>query len=314
MSAFTYSSSIAKMLETRRAHKNTPFHIFSEEANHLIQSDPSGGFRTCAPLLENLCRTDAFGELVNDELDRLLNQPDYALPGSSDENLLVWTSPNFTLVLRTLISPQRQDRLFGHTCDMILAPLNPSGITLSRYHQPQPYPNDILDKSRHLTFKGDATLAFGQSSFFAACEDIFLIRSAPQEADPPLLAILITPDKFQIRWEYDSTTLAPVRAIAADISASRIEFVISLMSTMNDLSALPVLEELSSFHPAHFVRWAAVQAMFRLDRNTGMQALHRALNDPHEHVRTAASRSVAKIANRPRSKANQFVVCAGSDA
>jgi HEAT repeats len=262
MPTFTYSPAIANMLETR-ALNNADLHAFSEEATRLIQSDPSCGFRACAPLLEDLCRSDAFSDLVNYELDRLL---------------------------------------FGHTCDMILVPVSRSGITLSRYHQPKPHPNDILDKSRHLTFKGDVTLAFGQSSFFAACEDIFLINSTPHEANPPMLAILITPDKFQIRWEYDSTTLAPVRAIAADNSASRLEFVISLMSTMNDRAALPVLRELSSSHPAHFVRWAAVQAMFRLDRDTGMQALHCALNDPHEHVRNAASRSIAKIVSSLQSK------------
>jgi HEAT repeat protein len=86
-----------------------------------------------------------------------------------------------------------------------------------------------------------------------------------------------------------------VRAIAVDNSASRLEFVISMMCVMKDRSSLPALEGLSA-HPAHFVRWAAVQALFRLDRERGITALRNALADRHEHVRNAASRSLAKIA------------------
>jgi len=48
-------------------------------------------------------------------------------------------------------------------------------------------------------------------------------------------------------------------------------------------------------HPAHYVRWAALQAIFSLDRERGAALLKTAAADPHEHVRTAAIRSLEKL-------------------
>jgi HEAT repeat protein len=277
-----------------RAANNKMLKAFSDEADRLIQSDPDAGFRACGPLLEQICRDGVFIELINDELRRLLQEPQYLLGTSSSEHMTVWRSPFFTLSLRYLITPQRKDRLFGQACNQIIAPVNQRAVKLSCYHQPRPWPNDVFDRSRGLVFKGEKTLNFAESIYFAACEDIFLIQSESDEDTPPLLAIFVSPEKFPVRWEYDSVTLDPVRATAVDNSASRLEFVVSLLSTMGDRSSLPALERLL-VHPAHFVRWATLQAIFRLDRVRGIAGLRNALSDPHEHVRNAAARSLTKI-------------------
>ena len=182
MYTFNYSPTIADSLQLR-ALKNTQLFSFSEEANRLIQSDPIGGFRACAPLLETLCCSAAFSELVNYELDRLLNQPGYAMLGSSADNLLISISPHFTLVLRIVSMSAGQERLYGQACDTILAQVH-SSVMVARYHQPKPYPSDILNRSRRLTYEGDTTLVSVQSAFFAACEDIFSIKAPWAESNP----------------------------------------------------------------------------------------------------------------------------------
>jgi HEAT repeat protein len=63
---------------------------------------------------------------------------------------------------------------------------------------------------------------------------------------------------------------------------------------MKDPGAVPALEGLME-HPAHYVRWAALQAIFSLDRERGAALLKTATTDPHEHVRTAALRSLEKL-------------------
>ena len=277
-----------------RADNNKRLRNFVIEANHLIQDDCSGGFRACGELLESICRDGVFTELINYELDCLLHDSNYSLEASTDIDMLVWKSPYFTLLLKLLIEPQRQDRLFGMPFDHILAPVSARGVTFDRYHQPRPLPNDVFDRTRRIVFAGEETLIPGQSRYFRAGQDIFLIRNDVSEKEPPLLAVFASPDKLSLRWEYDRTTLAPVRAAASDTSASRLEFVAWMMSAMNNHSSLPALEGLLA-HPAHFVRWAALKAIYRLDSEKGRELLFAALEDSHEHVRNAARRSLGKL-------------------
>jgi HEAT repeat protein len=152
----------------------------------------------------------------------------------------------------------------------------------------------VFDRSRTLVFRGPEIVARGKSSYFSAGEDIFLVDAPAPEEPPPLFVCFASTNKLPIRWEYDSATLAPVRAIASDNSASRLEFLAWMMAEMNNRSSLQALDSLLA-HPAHFVRWAALQAIFRLDRDKGMVSLSAALEDPHEHIRDAARRSLAKM-------------------
>jgi HEAT repeat protein len=67
----------------------------------------------------------------------------------------------------------------------------------------------------------------------------------------------------------------------------------SLRLGPND-DTLDNLQQLSN-HALHYLRWAAIQTLFTLDRAKGTQALLQALNDSHPHVRNAAQRSWNKL-------------------
>src|SRR6185437_1152306 len=122
--------------------------------------------------------------------------------------------------------------------------------------------------------------------------DIFVIRS--DGSAPTLVACFSSAATLTTRWEYDSATLARTRLVAADHSVSRLQLLASVLAEMKDPGAVPALEGLME-HPAHYVRWAALQAIFSLDRERGAALLKTAAADPHEHVRTAAIRSLEKL-------------------
>lgn len=61
-----------------------------------------------------------------------------------------------------------------------------------------------------------------------------------------------------------------------------------------DEASLTYLHELSD-HSAHFVRWAAIQAIGRIDGELACARLKTALKDDHPQIRQAASRSLAKM-------------------
>ena len=48
-------------------------------------------------------------------------------------------------------------------------------------------------------------------------------------------------------------------------------------------------------HNHHWVRWKAVKTILHLDLEQGIAAVRAALDDRHEHVRTAAAATLRKL-------------------
>jgi hypothetical protein len=281
---------LSKFLQ-QRLDANSGLKDFLKKAEDLIQADPTNGFADCGGFLEDVCRNGAFTELVNYELERLLRDPNYALEASSDVDMLVLRSPFFNLLLKIVAQPSHA-RLFGQASDLFLAPLMKSGVTIARYREPISEPEGAVDQRRYLRFEGDETVAFGHSSYFKAGRDIFVIRG--DAAAPTLVACFSSAATLTTRWEYDAATLARARIMAADHSVSRLQLLASVLAEMKNPCAIPALEGLME-HPAHYVRWAALEAIFSLDRERGATLLKTAAADPHEHVRMAAIRSMEKL-------------------
>lgn len=281
---------LSRMLQ-ERLDANSGLKDFLTKAEERIASDPENGFARCGAFLDDLCRSGAFTELVNYELQRLLRDPNYALEASSDVDMLVLRSRFFNLLLKVVTQPP-QARLFGQASDLFLAPLLKSGVTTGRYREPIPDAEVTARRPQRLRFDGDETIAFGHSGYFKAGRDIFVIRS--DGAAPTLVVCFSSAATLTTRWEYDAATLARTRLVAADHSVSRLQLLASVLAEMKDSGAVPALEGLME-HPAHYVRWAALQAIFSLDREHGAALLKRAAADPHEHVRTAAIRSLEKL-------------------
>ena len=281
---------LSKMLQ-ERLDANSGLKDFLAKAEERIESDPENGFAGCGAFLDDLCRTGAFTELVNYELQRLLQDPNYALEASSDIDMLVLRSRFLNLLLKIVAQPA-QGRVFGQASDLFLAPLLKSGVTTGRYREPLPDAEGTAAGPHYLRFDGDETIAFGHSSYFKAGRDIFVIRS--DGAAPTLVVCFSSATTLTTRWEYDAATLARTKLVAADHSVSRLQLLASVLAEMKDPGAVPALEGLME-HPAHYVRWAALQAIFSLDRERGAALLKTAAADPHEHVRTAAIRSLEKL-------------------
>ncbi|MEU9147257.1 HEAT repeat domain-containing protein [Streptomyces sp. NPDC048349] len=113
---------------------------------------------------------------------------------------------------------------------------------------------------------------------------VFTEPSAPY---PHLL--LTTPPVLPYRFAYDRATLRPVQVISADLTATRLTYAIRLLSAAGRATSVPRLEELAG-HPQHQVRWEAIRALFRIDRQAGTIRLREAAaRDPHPEIRATAA-------------------------
>ncbi|WP_395641412.1 HEAT repeat domain-containing protein [Rudaea sp.] len=106
---------------------------------------------------------------------------------------------------------------------------------------------------------------------------------------------LVLGDHLPVIRYFDRSSLYQIGTSSANVHASRIEFILDLFKRFRYQEAAAAVEKIQNTSRFHFVRWKAVQTLLNLDLERGKSSLARALNDPHPHVRRAASRTLANL-------------------
>jgi hypothetical protein len=118
-------------------------------------------------------------------------------------------------------------------------------------------------------------------------------RLLPAKRTVVLILELGATDPFT--WQYDRSTLAPVRGVPGDLSATRLIETLRLISVWGDSSFLPLVEELFR-HPSHAMRWAALQTAWKIAPERALKLTARATRDRHPDLR-AVARALAQAPN-----------------
>jgi hypothetical protein len=95
-------------------------------------------------------------------------------------------------------------------------------------------------------------------------------------------------------WFFDKSRLQSAFASAVLPETSSMVTLCRVFGAAHDTKAIPLVEELAR-HEAHFVRWAAIQAMGQIDGLRARGLLEKSCEDPHPHIRAAAERAHAKL-------------------
>lgn len=104
---------------------------------------------------------------------------------------------------------------------------------------------------------------------------------------PTLVAKLIGLNREPIQWMAERSPLRIVQAISASPIHSELEIMARTLGALRKGGA-DVLGRLAG-HESHFVRWAAIQAMGRIEPDRALLLLQNATADAHPHIRRSAS-------------------------
>jgi HEAT repeats len=293
MSAFGQTRQLQR--KQQKSPKNSELVQFEASA-HEITSRNNGQLWECETIFHDLLTSGFAVNLVNQELGKMARDVGYVPPfGLSQSDLRLIQTPSFSLLLRiqeAYYPPPNY--LYSGTSDNIVGVLDcnaVNGITFECFEQPES--NRTLERPKKLVRGPNRVADRGDTIRIRAGIDVY------QLLPPGHLTLLLTmqsESRLSTFWEYDSSTLLPVRAIAASSSLSRLEFAARMLSEFGDPSSIPVLSDLIN-HPEHFIRWAAIRAIARIDETEGVKALYAAQNDQHPHVRRAALRELKQISH-----------------
>jgi hypothetical protein len=107
------------------------------------------------------------------------------------------------------------------------------------------------------------------------------------------LCLALRPSTGQA-WVFDRATLRASFPMLGSRDDSGSIALCRIVAALAEHRALPMLLDLAA-HPSHAVRWAAIQAIGKLDGAEARRLLDRAATDPHPHIRAAAQRTLSRL-------------------
>jgi hypothetical protein len=286
--------------ETARIRAVPALHAFISAMDETFASGDEDAFWRCESFFRALCRSSFEHELINYELRRMAEGGAYSSLGGTGLRLMITSRPRYSLFLVLSKPADVADAVYSTMPEhRMLGVLGPAALQLRLFKQPPGVRNEVFDPSAALLPNGDLALGPGDMATFVAGQDVIGAR----HCDAPTLTLLFASDVQQsVRWEYDTATLLPLRVIAAETAPARLQYTARLFTHLGGESTLPGLRRMLE-HREHFVRWTALQSIVAIDPIEGAARVHDAVLDPHPHIRNAATRALAKLAEHAASTA-----------
>jgi hypothetical protein len=177
----------------------------------------------------------------------------------------------------------------------VLTTMVTGSVVFRRFRLPGgPTNNEIFDRSASLVALEDTVVTAGETVRLRAGLDTHYVR-APQSQAVSLTMMLM--NAVPLRWIFDGTTLKAKHAASGSVTDKRVEFAMRVLRMMPSPTSAETMEHVARAHPAHFVRWAAIRELGRLDLARAARLMDAAsTKDPHPHVRNAARRDLERLA------------------
>ncbi|MBT2748843.1 MULTISPECIES: HEAT repeat domain-containing protein [unclassified Lysobacter] len=247
------------------------------------------------PQVETLLRSGAIAARLGAELRDVLADGERALwwehwnRGSlwSRHGLLLLAGPGWSLHLsRYFSSSSGIFTLSQYACIGVAA----GAMTLSTYATGESFRNAYFEREQSVRLNRRIELDAGQAAAMSAGDAAFKV----DVQRPTIVALLLSESAADLQWRFDPDTLRADSCISARLSDSELICIGRTMAAIGAQQAPEVLLELSR-HPRHFVRWSAIQHLAKVDRRIALDRLHEALDDEHDDIRAAATRSLAAL-------------------
>lgn len=267
---------------------------FCDEISKTYRTEDPTTFWTCRDPFARLLGSGFLTELLEMQLGYCLSGRGEIVKAANGTSARIALPGEAHLDILLVDPGSLYSSLIGYTSHAMLgyAPeLGDVGLVVERYHHAGAYRNDVLDRGAKLTRQPDQLLRGGQVVTVEAGREVFRFGGVAR-AIP--LVVLQSKPCLDFSWQYDAATLAPVQSICPASTAYRLYYSTKLLAEVPGARNAETLLRISH-HPSHFVRWAALQALFAVDADAGYARLAAATDDPHPRIRDAAARALQQL-------------------
>jgi hypothetical protein len=227
-------------------------------------------------------------QLMLDELRPLLSEPHKRSVGWDTNQLLLEVNKDFSLGVSVLhVSPPHLLNSVAHAAYLILGQVP---FEYRMYRVPDSCSREVFDDSQAPVFVESRVRHPGELLRITAGVDVIdwtIVK-------PVVLLRFISAPSEPLQWTYRKAPMQPWFIASVDPGATQLSALCDYLAAHGYAdAATPMLGLLE--HRNHQVRWEATQALWRIDRKAGLQALERCKTDTHPHVRSAAHRTQHRL-------------------
>lgn len=193
-------------------------------------------------------------------------------------------------------SLKQDEFVFSSPGDWYIVNFGPDDLLIDVYDLPQNWSNEVFDKELALGEKRSVILQKG-SHFFV---DASLVVVDYNSNGKSIVMSLITRVGMNLNWSFSKRTRKAFTATPATAPLGRIQQSLQLGAIMADGNfelTQAFIERAKAYtdHDAHYIRWAAIRAIFYLDPLAAEEFLVNAASDQHPHVRNAAAQTLVQL-------------------
>lgn len=270
------------------------FHLatqrFVEIANEAISRDQQTGiFSLEQELKELVFESDALAHFTRQEISSIAANPDYESRAWDGESMFFAGNERWSL--RAGFCEKSSDHLYTIVSNMMIAVIGSQPLIVNHHELPASINNEIYDPAIKLSPPRRETYLPGEVlKIDCERETVDLLVSVPAA-----LVVKFTMSPSQsLQWAFARDDLSAIQAIAGNSVDSELVSLAQTLGAMSSVSSIATLLELTA-HKRHFVRWAALQALAKIDPDRMPSLLRIATVDAHPHIRSAAFRAIEKM-------------------
>lgn len=242
--------------------------------------------------LKVLLRTSYLEDLIHDSLSKLHLDHKYYPTHASLNHWHIINTNSFSLTVIKMQKKTQTKYINSYSFDKIIVPIT-GDIFYSSYKQKNPYPEHILDKSKKLIPEvTQKVLTKNTPLMIKKYASVFSYQGAKN--DDVMILSFSCKDTASYGWEYDATTLLPLRLVSNLKQSARLEHTCKLLGELGNATSLPNLFHLLN-NPYHNVRWEAARAIISIDFNKGIEALHLLKQDSHPEILESVHHALHQI-------------------
>lgn len=251
-----------------------------------------------ADILSRRAGPDLVRGIVNYALRRCASSLDQVVPFRGGL-LNLSNGPGFSLDLRygfeltgdDMLPTGQDGALIVRAADIIIANAGTRPIRYSNYALDSAFGFDFFDQRARLTPGPGGEIRPGAALIVKGGRDAV---SLEEVAGTRFLSLVFLP-KTALDWVFSRADLRATVQSVAHVDDSELVTCLETAAWLGDRASLEPIRQLVR-HPAHFVRWTAVQALGKIDGPSAIAAVRDAIEDVHPAVRRAAAATLHAIA------------------
>lgn len=204
------------------------------------------------------------------------------------ESFLVLAAERFAMTLKFVT--KRSDLLHTSGIDRFTVFRSAAPVTVDQFRIIGRFDPDVFDPEASLELIG-TSLSDGSCIFQERLEPLVYDWYSPA---PMVVAQLVRYPASTQLWFFHPETRRALFPVLGSTTLSSYVILSGMIAALGEGRAMNLLEDLA-VNDSHVVRWAAIQAIGKLDGAAGLAYLNRSLTDRHPHISSAAAKTLTKL-------------------